>query len=152
MISHDFKLAQTINNYLSAVGKLGIKGCDASSDVNANSRFKDGVDVAIEKYKDHPSIKMINENISFESHFRFNEIRESDIQTEVSNLNSKKVGSFGNIPMKVLKDSSNICNSIRQDIWNYEILGKQYFLKNLKLADITPVHKKKDPTLVQYLS
>ena len=32
-------------------------------------------------------------------------------------------------------------------IWNSEILGKQYFPQNLKLADITPVFKKKDPTL-----
>ena len=29
------------------------------------------------------------------------------------------------------------------NILNYEILGKQYFPKNLKLADITPVYKEK---------
>ena len=92
---------------------------------------------------------MINENVSFESCFSFKEIQESDIQKEVSNLNSKKAGTFGNIPKKVLKDSSDICDSILQDIWNYEILGKQYFFKNIKLADITPVYKKKDPTLVE---
>ena len=33
-------------------------------------------------------------------------------------------------------------------MWNYEILRKQYFSKNLKLTDITPIYKKKDPTLV----
>ena len=30
-----------------------------------------------------------------------------------------------------------------------EILGKQHFPKNLKLADVTPVYKKKDPGLVE---
>ena len=30
--------------------------------------------------------------------------------------------------------------------WNYEILGTQYFSDNWKLAGITPVYKKKDPT------
>ena len=30
--------------------------------------------------------------------------------------------------------------------WNYEILGTQYFSENWKLAGITPVYKKKDPT------
>ena len=65
VIPDDFKLAQTLNNYFkSAVGKLGIKKREASSNVN-------GVDVATEKYKDHPSIKMINENVSFESRFSF---------------------------------------------------------------------------------
>ena len=149
IFSDDFKLAQTFNNYFkSTVGILGIKECEASSDVSVNSRSKDGVDDAIEKYNDHPSINMVNENASFESRFRFKEIGDSDIQKEVSYLISKKAGTFGNIPSKVLKDSSDIWNSILQDKWNYEILGKQYFPKNLKLADITPVHKKKDSTLV----
>ena len=65
------------------------------------------------------------------------------MQKKVSNLDSKKVGSLGNIPMKVDKDSPDVCNSVLQDIQNYEILGKHYFLKILKLADITPVNKKK---------
>ena len=125
------------------VEKLGIKECEASSDVNVNSRFKDGVDGAIEKYKDHPSIKMINENVSFESRFSFKEIRKSGIQNKVSNLNSKKAGTFGNIPTKVLKDSSDICNSILEDICNYEILGKQYFPKNLELADDSSIQEKR---------
>ena len=98
---------------------------------------------------DHPSIKIINENVlSFESRFSFKEIRESEIQKEVSNLNSNKAGAFGNIPTKVPKASLDICNSVLQDMWNYEILRKQYFSKNLKLTDITPIYKKKDPTLV----
>ena len=48
--------------------------------MNANSRSKNSVDVTIEKYKDHPSIKMINENVSFESRFSFKGMREPDIQ------------------------------------------------------------------------
>ena len=58
-------------------------------------------------------------------------------------------GTFGNIPKKVLKYSSDMCNSILQDIGNYEILGKQCFPNNLKLANITPVYKKEDSTLVE---
>ena len=54
---------------------------------------------------------MINEYVSFESRLSFKEIQESDIQKNVSNLNSKKVGTFTDIPAKVLKDSSVICNS-----------------------------------------
>ena len=60
-----------------------------------------------------------------------------------------RAGTFGNIPTKVLKDSSNVCNSVLKDIWNYEILGKQYFTKNLKLNDIPPLYQKKDPTLFE---
>ena len=134
-ISDNVKLAQTFNNYFKgAVRKFGIKEYEHTSDVNANSRSTGGVDVAIEKYEDHPSIKMIIENVSFESRFSSKEIWESEIQKEISNLNSKNAGTFRNILSKVLQESSNICNSILQDIWNYEILEKQYFPKKLKPA------------------
>ena len=79
--------------------------------MNINSRFKGG-----EKYKDHPSIKMIDENVSFESCFCFKETRESDIEKEISNLNSKKADTFGNILIKILEDSSNIYYSILQAV------------------------------------
>ena len=59
---------------------------------------------------------------------------------ELFSLNSKKSGTFGDIPTKVLKISSDICNKVLQKIWNSEILGKQYFHQN-----ITTVFEKKDP-------
>ena len=39
-----------------------------------------GIDIAIERYKDNPRIEMIKENVSFESCFSFKGIHESDIQ------------------------------------------------------------------------
>ena len=44
---------------------------------------KDAVGLAIEKYKDHPSIIIINENVPFESRFSLKEGRESNMQKEV---------------------------------------------------------------------
>ena len=150
VISEDLELAKTFNNYFgNAVNNLGIKECEFDLNVDSNCNYMNGVDIAIHKFKDYPSIKMINEKVRFESCFSFKEVSNLDIEREISHLNTKKVGTFGNIPTKVLKESSNVCNSTLKDIWNYEILGKQNFSKNLKLADITPVYKKKDPTLVE---
>ena len=51
VISDDFELAQTFNNYYgSKVGKLGIKECETTSDVNKNSRSKDGIELLFWKY------------------------------------------------------------------------------------------------------
>ena len=150
MISEDLELAKTFNNYFgNAVNNLGIKECQFDLNVDSNCNYMNGADIVIHKFKDHPSIKMINEKVRFESRFGFKEVSNLDIEREISHLNTKKVGTFGNIPTKVLKESSNVCNSTLKDIWNYEILGKQNFSKNLKLADITPVYKKKDPILVE---
>ena len=107
-------------------------------------RSKYGVDVTTGKYKHHPSIRIINENVLFKSRFRFKEIREPDIQKEVSNLHSKKAGTFGNISTKVLKDFPEF--SRYSELWD---LGKQYFPRKLKIVDITPVYIKKDQTLVE---
>ena len=63
---------------------------------------------------------MINENVSFESRFSFATVNEDDIQREVLNLNPKKPGTFGNIPTKMLKSSSEICSVALQNIWNSE--------------------------------
>ena len=59
---------------------------------------------------------MINGNISFQSRYNSKKTRRSNIQDEVSNLNSKKAGTFGNISTKVLKYSFDICNSVLQCI------------------------------------
>ena len=45
---------------------------------------------------------MINENVPFESRFKFKVVNENYIQCEILNVNSEKPGAFGNIPPKIL--------------------------------------------------
>ena len=103
VISDDSELAKTINSYFEkAVMILGIKECEIL-DANPQSRFQDEFNIAINKHKNHPSVKIINGNVSFERRFTFKETNESYIQNEISNLNPKKARMFGNIPTKVFK-------------------------------------------------
>ena len=60
-----------------------------------------------------------------------------------------KNGTFKNIPTRRLKDVSDICSPILANIWNEKILLNKDFTENLKLADVSPVFKKKDKTLVE---
>ena len=102
VISEDQELANTFNDFFEhAVDNLGIK--EYASDENINLISDDPIDNVILKYKNHPSIIMINHNVSFESRFNFQVVNENDIKQEVSNLNSIKTGTFGNIPTKMLK-------------------------------------------------
>ena len=50
--------------------------------------------------------------------------------------------SFGNIPAKLLKEVSDICAPVLNDIWNNEIITQRGFPDNLKLADVTCVQKR----------
>ena len=148
VISDDQESADTFNNFFEhAVDNLGIQEYQSDHNIDINSISDDPIDYAIAKYKNHPSIIMINENVSFESRFSFTAVNEDDIQREI--LNPKKPGTSGNIPTKMLKSSSEICSVALQSIWNSETLGKLYFPNKLKLTDITPVYKMKDLTLVE---
>ena len=128
---------------------MGIQEYQTDYNIDINSISGDPIEYAIAKYKNHPSIIMINENVSFESRFSFTTVNEDDIQREILNLNPKKPGTFGNISTKMLISSSEICHVALQNIWNSEILGKLYFPNKFKLAYVTPVYKKKDPTSVE---
>ena len=58
-------------------------------------------------------------------------------------------GTFKNIPTRRLKDVSDICSPILANIWNEELLLNENFSENLKLADASPVFKKKDKNFVE---
>ena len=64
-------------------------------------------------------------------------------------MNNKKNGTFGNIPTKLLKEVSDICAPVLNDIWNNEKITQKSFLNNLELADVTPVFKKEDASLLK---
>ena len=51
-------------------------------------------------------------------------------------------------PPKCLKLAVNESAPIITNIWNEEIVSSSMFPQSLKLADVTPVYKKSDPTLV----
>ena len=58
-------------------------------------------------FENHPSILLINENIDVEQSFQFSAITEQ-VLSETNDLNSRKVGSYRNIPTRILKETSEI--------------------------------------------
>ena len=64
-------------------------------------------------------------------------------------LITKRNRTFKNIPTRRIKDVSDVCSPILANIWNEEILLNKNFPENLKLADVTPIFKKKDKTFVE---
>ena len=45
---------------------------------------------------------------------------------KISNQSPKKAGTFGNIPATFLKESSEICNIVLKNAWNYEFITPVY--------------------------
>ena len=57
-------------------------------------------------------------------------------------LDSKKSGTFKDIPVKRLKEVADIVAEPLSQIWKIEVLQGRKFASQRQLADITPLHKK----------
>ena len=76
--------------------------------------------------------------------FSFHAIDRNDMMSELLKIDRKKAATGKSIPSKTLKLSANISADILQNLFN-NMLSTGNFPDNMKLADITPVFKKKDP-------
>ena len=75
----------------------------------------------------------------------FKEVYISETGKELRELNSNKTATFGNIPTKILKQSSKSFSDTLQKLIN-DALRDGYFPKKLKCADVTSDFKNDDPT------
>ena len=66
------------------------------------------------------------------------------MMSELLKIDRKKAATGKSIPSKTLKLSANISADILQNLFN-DMLPTGNFPDNMKLADRTPVFKKKDP-------
>ena len=102
------------------------------------------VEKCINKYQFHPSILLIKNRIKIQNLFSFHAIERNDMMRELLKIDPKKATTGNSIPSKTLKLSADISADILQNLFN-DMLITGNFPDNMKLADITPVFKKKDP-------
>ena len=120
IISGDQKVAETLSKFfVKAVDKLDIKEFKSISNIDGLS---DPVEIAIKKYENRPSIVVITEKFNFTVRFEFEEVNLKHIEKEILNLDTRKAVASSSIPAKVLKEASNICSPVLQQIWSDEIL------------------------------
>ena len=140
-------MAETLSKFfVKAVHKLDIKELKKISNIGGLS---DTVEIAIKKYENHPSIIVITKRFNFTVRLEFEEANLKDIEKEILNHNTKKVVASNFVPAKVLKETSDICSPVHQQIWNDEIFKKYQFPENLKLAEITPIVNKEHKHLAK---
>ena len=141
IVTDDKVLAETFNGFfIDAVSSLSIEENraildDASDEINP-------VRKAVKKFSHHPSILNIKKHVQNVDKFSFWEVDVSEMIIEINNLDAKKSGTFMNIPVKRLKEVADIVATPLSEIWKSEIVWGRKFAGELKLGDITPLHKK----------
>ena len=71
-----------------------------------------------------------------------------EVEFEIKHLDNKKVEALMNIPTKQLKQVIDIVVDLLMEIRNVEIVQHKNYPGNLKLADISPIYKKVEKSLV----
>ena len=79
LYTDDQDIANTPNEYFqNVITTLGITEYLDNFGTNA-ATLGDPLDIALQKFKDHPSVKIVKENVSTESLFHFTEISGSEM-------------------------------------------------------------------------
>ena len=145
IISNDREVAETFNWYFAnVVENLDIEGfitCDYSYVPEI-----DYISNIIEKFKNHPSILRIKEKVEIDESFLFSPVDETVIRDKIGSLDKRKPTTYNNIPMRVLVENKDIISPIITEIYN-DSNRNSNFPNSLKLADVTPVHKKEERTI-----
>ena len=106
IVSDPKKCAEIMNNFFSeAALNLGIDRELHTDTYNAN----DPVSIAIEKYKQHPSILKIEQENFHKSKFDFEHITAYNVLEVIQDMDISKSYKKDNIPPKILMVSKDIC-------------------------------------------
>ena len=141
IINDDSEVAQTFNDFFDgAVKSLGISENEVLM-TKIDSPSGEVLD-AIKMFESHPSVLLIKEHVVVDVEFSFSVVSLDTMLTEIKALKNRKAFPFMNIPPKQLKEVMNIIAKHLQAIWNNDILVNRKFPRKLKLADVSPVHKK----------
>ena len=101
----------------------------------------------VDQYANHPSITQINENVGG-TNFSFKDITPQDFESETLKLDSRKANSQGDIPTRMLLKTYDIVSNHLSEHYN-KAKNYQQYPASLKLADVTPIHKKDEKTLTK---
>ena len=139
IIEEPYKIAETSNNFfISAVSNLNI-----SWYVDSSIKFDhidDEILRVVKKYKNDPSVVAIKyKNVN--SQFSFRPITKSEIYKEILNLDFSKASQDSDIPTKIVKANADLFTEILFTEFESS-LEIDNFPTSMKLANVTPVHKK----------
>ena len=93
------------------------------------------------KYRNHPSIIAIQNKCKDKGNFNFIEVDQKQIEKEILKLDVNKASQSSDIPIKVLKQNSDVFSNFLCNSFN-NFIKLSTFPEILKHADITPLYKK----------
>ena len=103
---------------------------------------------SIEKYQNHPSMKVIRENIDTTNNFSFDLINPGGISKIINNLDTSKSTQQGDVWTKIMKDNKDLFSYVISVSFNNAV-NKGVFPDESKHADIKPIYKKESGNKIE---
>ena len=133
IVTDDQKVCGIFNSFFQSIG----------ADIGLPENNEKPLCDIIAQYQEHPSMKSIKGRIETSTKFMFRFTTERETIKQIRQLCTKKAAGYDEIPAKfVKKTSSKLARPLTQLI-NRCILEKS-FPSKMKMANITPIYKKKD--------
>ena len=146
VISNNVEVAEKLNNFFAdSIENLEIEPfVQYITDVTNYVEL----DEIIKRYKDHPSVLKIKENIEIDAHFSFEDTNPHKMGIKIRQLDPKKASVENDIPSKLLIETSDIVSQHLSDIYNNSKFHGE-FPQKLKRATIIPISKSRTRTLLK---
>ena len=144
VISEDMEIAETFNEFfVNIVPSLKISPKENyETDVgNDNEPILN----YINKFKNHPSIKVIKSRKKEEQTFTFNYVSYEEVLNEIRKLETATMTQQNDIPTKIIKENSEVFARYFHETINF-CIENLIFPSDLKVATVTPAFKKKSKT------
>ena len=139
IVNDDVKIAEIVSRFFSNA-VIDLKVPNFHGAVPLADNISHPIFRAILKYANHPSTIAIKD-LNNTSLFSFSNISVADVKKEIRKLDPRKSTQNTDIPVRILKQSSDIFGNYICDFFN-ECVDKGVFPSILKNANITPVFKK----------
>ena len=107
LVSDDEKISKILNDSFVNI-TAGLTIAEIEKNLTKINKSCHPVDVAIDMYKSHPSIKLIKQNIEARDKFSFQQVSLEVIETQLRDLDPTKSSTFGSIPVKFLTERSDL--------------------------------------------
>ena len=141
IITNDKAIAEIFNEfYVNIVPNLKI-----SMENNFDTEFvktENSVLIAVNKYKNHPSVIMIKEKIKPFEKLSFFPVQYDDVLRKIRNLDPSKSSQQTDIPIKILNYNYEYFAGYFHENINF-CLENSCLPSDLKFADVTPAYKNK---------
>ena len=134
------KIADVLNSYFDSVtDSLDLFSWSTQTD-NENT---DALQNILKRFHNHSSLIKIKQLVNNQAKFSFQPVSVHTVKEVIERLPSNKA-TAGEIPIKILKESEFTFEYLTSCV--NEAISSGKFPDSLKLSNIVPVHKKKDPT------